>query len=86
MEFLENYDSRNTGMLLMNLANRTQYWFDMAQLETIVRQQRPNMTARGLWPAQLLVYNQKVMIKFKVLLNAMDLRNFTIHKTKYNIM
>ena len=84
MEFLENYGGLSIGMLLMNLANKSQFWFDMAQLETRFRQQQPDMAAHRLWPAQLLVYNEKVIIKFELL--SMRHRNFTIHKTKYNII
>ena len=71
MEFHEIFD-HDTGMLLMNLDNRTPFWFDMDQIENELFERLPNIVAHRLWPAQLLVNNENVVIKFKVLINVMQ--------------
>ena len=71
MEFHEIFD-HDTGMLLMNLANRSPFWFDMDQLEEKLFERLPQIVAHRLWPAQLLVNNEEVVIKFKVLINVLQ--------------
>ena len=71
MEF-QDFFPNDASMLLMNLANRSPFWFDMDQLQDKLFERLPNMVAHQLWPAELLVYDIKVVMKFKMLINVLQ--------------
>ena len=70
MEFLEiNENGTSVEMVLMNLVNKSEFWFGNAQLENKLLQRQPNMVTRQFWPQQLLVYNEIVIIKYDLLID-----------------
>ena len=69
MEFLEiNEIGASIEMVLINLVNKSEFWFGNAQLETKLVQRQPNMVTHRFWPEQLDVYNEIVIIKYNVLI------------------
>ena len=89
MEFLEiNEIGANIEMVLINLVNKSEFWFNYAQLETKLVRRQPNMVPpHRFWPAQLLVYNEIIKIKYDVLISVPhggNLGTLQFILTKYN--
>ena len=81
MEFLEfNEIGPSIEMVLINLVNKSEFWFRNAQLETKLVQRQPDMVNHRFWAEQLLVYNEFVEIKYNMLIRVPHGENLGILK------